>query len=144
MKLEGIIFDKEKNRIIIDMEGITTIEIPPQDLRDLLPVKTEAEKIDDLKMILHDIHRERLTKLNYYITRMAELAKSMDAGRKELKKCGKMVCVKKWQAVIKSYIDEKNALAEIRRAVGLLWKDEKKLMARIARLEVGIEEAHNE
>ena len=106
-------FDKKTNRIVVDIglkneagDKDVVIEIAPQDIRDILPVKDEAQKLDDLKMILHDIKRERLTKMETYMRKMAKLADDMGEARDELKECSDMICVKKWTAVVKSFIDE--------------------------------------
>lgn len=130
-------FDEKKNRIIIETDEGTEVEIPPQKIRDLLPVISEEEKIKELQMVLHHIEMEQLTKMEDYINRMAKIAKDMDEARKDLKKCNDMTCVKKWAAVIKSFVDKKNTLAEIRRSVGLLEKTKKEIRTRIAKLETG-------
>lgn len=133
-------FDKENNRIVIEIDGEEPILISPQAIRDLLPTISEEEKIKDLEMIIHDIDREKLTNMRDYIAKMKELDSEINKVREELTNCEKAICVKKWGEVIKSYIAQKNALAEIRRAIGLLEKDKKELRIRIAKLETGIKE----
>lgn len=130
---EDITFDKTKNRVIIKVKG-EEFEIQPQIVRELLPVLTEEEKVKDLFMMIHDLNREKLTRMNFFIAKMKELEKGVDDARVELKKCGKMTCIKKWQVIIKSYVDSKNTLAEIRRTITLLEKNKKPLLMRIAKL----------
>jgi len=130
---EDIRYDKKANRVIISIAGEEII-LTPQIIREILPVMDEKEKAKDLAMMIHDINREKLARMEFFVTKMKELEKGIQDAREELKKCGKIVCIKKWQAVVKSYVDEKNALAEIRRTIGLLEKDKKPLRTRIARL----------
>lgn len=132
---DDINFDKETNRITIALENGAEIEISPTDIRDVMPVIDEKEKVKELFMMLHDLEKEKITKSAFFIKKMKELGKGIQDARAELEKCHKIACVKKWTAVVKSYVDEKNALAEIRRSVGLLDKTVKKpLQIRIATL----------
>lgn len=128
-------FDKENNRLVLTTDGGEEVFISPQCIRDLIPTLTEEEKIKDLEMILHDIDREKLTKMESYMALMRKLQDGITEARESLKKADNALEIKKWEAVGKSYVDEKNALAEIRRAVGLLEKDRKAIRVRIARLE---------
>lgn len=134
---EDITYNKNKNRIIVvvDDGGFKgKIQIAPQVIRDFLPTMDENEKLKDLFMIIHDLEREKLARMRYFIGRMKELEKGIGTARTELEKCDDMTCVKKWQAVIKSYVDAKNALAEIRRTITLLEKNKQPLLMRIAKL----------
>jgi hypothetical protein len=128
-------FDKENNRLVLTTDNGEEVFISPQCIRDLLPTMNEEEKIKDLEMILHDIDREKLTKMESYMALMRKLQDGITEAREELKKADSAILIKKWEAVGKSYVDEKNALAEIRRAVGLLEKDRKVIRVRIAKLE---------
>lgn len=127
-------FDKANNRLVLTTDNNEEILISPQCIRDLLPTMSEKEKIEDLEMILHDIEREKLTKMENYIKSMRDIQSKIESAREKLISAPPKD-VKKWDVVIKSYIAEKNALAEIRRAVGLLEKDKKTIRIRIARLE---------
>jgi len=131
-------YDEKTNRVVIKIDE-TEVLITPDAIRTILPKKDEKEKVEDLKMVLHDIDMEQLTKMNYYIAKMKELDKGIIDATDELKKAETMVQIKKWQAVVKSYVDRKNALAEIRRAVGLLEKYKKAIKIRIAKLETETE-----
>lgn len=131
---ESIKFDKEINRLVVTLDDGTEIEISPKDVRDQLPILDKEEKVRDLFMMIHDIEREKFTRMKYFITKMKELEKGIEDARTALGKCNKAVCVKKMQVMIKSYVDSKNALAEIRRTVGLLEKEKKPLRMRIASL----------
>jgi len=128
-------FDKENNRLVLTTDNGEEVFISPQCIRDLLPTMNEEEKIKDLEMILHDIDKEKLTKMESYMALMRTLQKGITEARDELKAADTALEIKKWEAVGKSFVDEKNALAEIRRAVGLLEKDRKVIRVRIAQLE---------
>jgi len=130
-----ISFEKDLNRIKIITDNGEEIQITPQQIRDLLPVMNEEEKIKDLEMIFHDIDREALTKMEAYISVVKKIETDIQGARNELEKCTDMICIRKWQAVIQSYVDQKSILAEIRRAVALLEKDRRTLRMRIAELE---------
>ena len=130
---DDITFEKETNRIVITLMSGKEIEIPPIDMREVIPVISEEAKIKELFMMLHDLEKEKITKMTFYINKMVELENGIQDAREELKKCTKIQCIKMWTAIIKSFVDEKNALAEIRRTVGLLDKTVKKpLSVRIA------------
>lgn len=131
-------YDEKLNRIVIDLTDFE-IYVTPDAIRTILPTKNEKQKVEDLKMVLHDIDMEQLTKMNYYIVKMKELEKGMVDTVGKLEKAETMMEVKKWQAVIKSFVDRKNALAEIRRAVGLLEKYKRSIRIRIAKVEVEAE-----
>jgi hypothetical protein len=128
-------FDAQRNRLVITIDE-NEILITADAIRDLMPVKDEKQKVEDLKMVLHDIEMEQLTKMNFYIKTMKELDDGIVKATDKLREAEDMIQIKKWQAVIKSYVDRKNALAEIRRAVGLLEKYKKEIRVRIAKLEV--------
>lgn len=130
---EDIRYDGETNRIIITTDD-GEITLTPQIIREILPTMSEEEKVRDLSMMIHDINREKFTRMKFFIAKMVELRKGIDDAREELKNCMKMTCVKKWQAIIKSYVDEKNTLAEIRRTIGILEKQKPAIRARIAKL----------
>lgn len=132
-------FDEKKNRIIIEVGG-KKIEIPPQDIREILPYKDKAQRVQDLRMIIHDIEREELTQIETFIGRMVELDKAMDKIESDIKGCGNLKDVKKHEGRLKALIARKNACAEIRRAVALLEKKKNALRVRIARLETSGEE----
>ena len=133
---ENMHYDKETNRLVITTDDETKIEISPQIIRKFLPVKNEEEKVRDLAMMVHDINREKFARMKFYVIKMKELQVGIEKARKKLESdgCNKMACVKKWQAVIKSYVDEKNTLAEIRRTIGILEKQKPAIRARIAAL----------
>lgn len=131
---ESIKYDKETNRLVITLDDGTEIEVSPKDIRNQLPTLNAEEKVRDLSMMIHDIEREKFTQMKYFITKMKELEKGIEDARGDLAKCQKAVCVKKMQVMIKSFVDSKNALAEIRRTVGLLEKQKKPLRMRIASL----------
>lgn len=128
-------YDIKTNRIIITDSTGNKILVTPDAIRDILPTKNEKEKIDDLKMIFHYIEMEKLTKMNEYIVTIKKLDDGIVQAMKKLETAETLVHVKKWQAMVKSFVDRKNALAEIRRAVGLLEKDKKSIRIRIAKLE---------
>jgi len=128
-------FDKENNRLVLTTDKGEEVFISPQCIRDLLPTMNEEEKIKDLEMILHDIDKEKLTKMESYMALMRTLQTGITEAREKLKEADTALEIKKWEAVGKSFVDEKNALAEIRRAVGLLEKDRKVIRVRIAQLE---------
>jgi len=131
-------YDKKTNRVVIKIDE-TEVLITPDAIRTILPKKDEKEKVEDLKMVLHDIDMEQLTKMNYYIVKMKALDKGIADATKKLEDAKTMLDVKKWQAVTKTFVDRKNALAEIRRAVGLLEKYKKTIRIRIAKLETETE-----
>jgi len=131
-------YDEKTNRIIINV-GENEIQITPDAIRTLLPTKDEKQKLEDLKMVLHDIDKEQLTKMNYYIVAMKKLDEGITTATTKLEGATSMLEVKKWQAVTKTFVDRKNALAEIRRAVGLLEKYKKTIRIRIAKLETETE-----
>lgn len=131
---ENIKYDKETNRVIIKISDEMELEITPQTIRKILPTLNEKEKVKDLFMMIHDIEKEKLTRMSFFVKKMKELEKGIDDARGELKECEKAVCVKKYSVLIKSYVDSKNALAEIRRTITLLEKLKKPLRIRIAQL----------
>jgi len=132
-------FDEKKNRVIIKVGG-KEIELPPQDIREILPYKDKAQRVKDLRMIIHDIEREELTQIETFIARMVALDKAMDKIEVDIKGCGKLKDVKKHEGRLKALVARKNACAEIRRAVALLEKKKKGLRVRIAKLETSGEE----
>jgi len=134
-------FDEKKNRVIIKI-GDKEIEIPPQDIREILPYKDKAQRVKDLRMIIHDIELEELTQIETFIARMVKLDKAMDAIEGDIKGCvgGKLKDAKIHEGRLKALMARKNACAEIRRAVALLEKKKKGLRVRIARLETSGEE----
>jgi len=130
-----ITFDATANRIKIITDSGEEILIAPQQIRDLLPTLNEEEKIKDLEMILHDIDREALTKMEAYIAVVKKIEEDIVDARASLEKCSDMICIRKWQAMIQSFVDQKSILAEIRRAVALLEKDRRTIRIRLAHLE---------
>jgi len=132
-------FDEKKNRLIIQVGG-KEIELPPQDIREILPYKDKAQRVKDLRMIIHDIEREELTQIETFIARMVALDKAMDKIETDIKNCAKLKDVKKHEGRLKALVARKNACAEIRRAVALLEKKKKGLRVRIAKLETSGEE----
>lgn len=131
---EKIKFDKKINRVIIELSDGKKVEIEPQIIRDVLPILNEGEKIKDLYMMIHDIEMERLTRISLFNKEMLRLEKGIDDARQGLKDCTTAVCVKKYSVLIKSFVDSKNTLAEIRRTITLLEKMKKPLRIRIAQL----------
>lgn len=141
---EDIQYDEEINRLVISLPSGEEYVISPQVIREFLPTKTGEEKAKDLAMRIHDINKEKLTRMRYFITRMKELEKDLEEVRKGLKECTKPVCVKKYQVMIKSFVDSKNILAEIRRTIGLLEREKAPLRTRIAKLGFDPEELTGE
>ena len=131
---EDIKYDKETNRVVIKLSSGEEIEISPQTIRDILPILNKEEKVKDLLMMIHDIEKEELTRISFFIKKMKELDKGIHDAREGLTKCEKAVCVKKYSVLIKSFVDSKNALAEIRRIITLLEKMKIPIRIRIAKL----------
>ncbi len=133
---ENFEYNKETNRFIITLENETKIEVSATTLiENIIPIVGKEEKIKELCMILHDMDKEVLTKANFYNKKMVELEKGIADARKKLEKADSMLSVKKWTAIVKSYVDSKNALAEIRRTIGLIDKISRKpIRLRIAAL----------
>lgn len=138
---ENIKYNEKKNRVIITLTNGTkiTITIVPHQLRDILPTLDAMERIKDLEMIIHDIEREQLTLMSSYVTEMRRIARGLADARGELDSCSKIVQIKAVQVKIKSFVDEKNVLAEIRRTIGILEKQKKEYRTRKARMESGVE-----
>jgi len=136
LREENFEYNKETNRFIITLENKTKIEVSATTLiENIIPIVSEEEKIKELCMILHDMDKEVLTKANFYIKKMIELTKGIDSARDSLKDADSMLAVKKWTAIVKSYVDSKNALAEVRRTIGLIDKISRKpIRLRIAAL----------
>lgn len=132
---DSIKLDKSTNRIIISLPDGPKVEICPMDIREFLPVINEEDKVKELFMMLHELDKEPLTQMTFYTRKMTELEDGIESARKQLSNCETNQCVNKWKVIIKSYVDEKNTLAEIRRSVGLLDKIRRKpLEYRIAAL----------
>ena len=132
---ENFEYNKETNRIIITLSNDEKFSVSNSTLREVIPVIDEEEKIKELFMILHDMDKEVLTKANFYNKKMVELEKGIADARKKLEQADSMLEVKKWTAVVKSYVDSKNALAEVRRTIGLIDKISRKpIRLRVAAL----------
>jgi len=131
---EDIRYEKETNRVVIKLSDGKEIDISPQTIRDILPTLNKEEKVQDLLMMIHDIEKEELSRMSFFIQKMKDLDKGIDNARVGLSNCQKAVCVKKYSVLIKSYVDSKNALAEIRRAITLLEKMKIPIRIRIAKL----------
>uniref|UniRef100_A0A6M3XMJ9 Uncharacterized protein n=1 Tax=viral metagenome TaxID=1070528 RepID=A0A6M3XMJ9_9ZZZZ len=99
--------------------------------------KTRRERIQFLFDKIFELRKEKLMKMEEYINELKQLAQGEANAREEIKKADKMWEVKKWDAVAKSYVSEKNIIREIRFAVKLLMQEEGKLMAELAELEGG-------
>ena len=123
---ENFKYDKDSNRMIITLEDGTEIKVKTTTLREIIPVINEEDKIKELFMILHDIDKEVLTKSSFFIRKMVALEKGIEDARTSLEGAKTMIEVKKWTAIIKSFVDSKNALAEIRRTIGLIDKISRK------------------
>jgi len=123
---ENFKYDKDSNRMIITLEDGTEIKVKTTTLREIIPVINEEDKIKELFMILHDIDKEVLTKSSFFIRKMVALEKGIEDARTSLEGAQTMIEVKKWTAIIKSFVDSKNALAEIRRTIGLIDKISRK------------------
>lgn len=135
IKEPSIALDKKNNRIIISIDD-AKFTIPIYEVRKVLvPLASEEEQIRELQQALHEIEKENLVKMYLYIQKVKELADGIAGARVELSKCDKMLCVKKYDTIIKSYNYEKNNIVEIRRTVNILEKNKKELRAKIARLE---------
>ena len=136
-------YDKEKNRIVISIDG-KDIWISPLFLRNLLPVKNEEEKVKELAMLIHDINREKLTRMTTFMNKSREIEKAILDTLTDLQKCSKAICIKKYEAIIKLHKQRMVVLAEIRRAVGLLNKEKQELRMRIAHLGINPEDVTGE
>jgi len=132
-------YERSTNTIIVEENG-QKIEVSPQEIRNVLPHLSDEDRIKDLEMIIHDIEREQLSSMFEYVKKMKELQQGIEDSRVELGKCMKKICVDKWKVIIKSYVDEKNTLAEIRRTIGILQRKKKEIEWRKARVSSGLPE----
>lgn len=132
---DEIQFDEKTNRIVVSVEG-KDVRLSPIFLRDLLPTKTDEEKARELAMIVHEIEKEKLLNLKFFVEKVKaiddEIAKAVEklAAEDEFK----ALYIKKWQAVIDGHGKRKIVLAEIRRAINLLEKWKEPLRTKIAAL----------
>lgn len=129
-------YDKLKNRVIV-ADGQIEIELYPPEIRNVLPMLTEKEKVEDLEMMMHEIDREKLTKALEYNLKMLNLVDDLEKTRRELENCKTATCIKQWQAIGKIILDKKNCLAEIRRTIGWLGREREKVEFRRAKLIAG-------
>jgi len=136
-------YDEKKNRIIISFDD-NEIEIPPYYIRDFLPTMKEEEKAKDLAMMIHDINREKLTRMTAFMSKSREIEKAILDTLSALSKCEKIVCIKRNDAIIRLHKQRMIVLAEIRRAVGLLNKEKQELRMRIANLGINPEDITGE
>ena len=137
---DKIRLDKSLNRIIITLDSGDEISIMPATLREYLPCLTEDEKVKELFMMIHEIEKEKLINEQYYVEEIKRLNKGLSDARSQLTSGAKMVEVKRLQVIIKSYVDEKNNLIELRRIVNLLEKQKAPLRTRLAELGHKLEE----
>jgi len=137
---DKIRLDKAINRIIITLDSGDEISIMPATLREYLPCLTEDEKVKELFMMIHEIEKEKLIHEQYYVEEIKRLNKGLSDARSQLTSGAKMVEVKRLQVIIKSYVDEKNNLIELRRIVNLLEKQKAPLRTRLAELGHKLEE----
>lgn len=129
-----ISFDKMKNCLVVILDNGDKVEIDPFKITENMPKLNTKERIHDLQMMIHYIDRQQLSKLNHIFSRVPEFDRGIQDARGELKKCKKMPCVKKWQAISKTYVDEKNTLRELRLSINLLGKRKAELRTQIAKL----------
>ena len=128
-------FDKKKNRLIAIMNNGDKAEIDPLEIMKAMPIKDAKERIKDLEMMIHYIDKEQITKLAYILSNVVILNKGIEDARTELKNCDGMTCVKQWQAISKTYVDQKNNLKEIRLSIKQFDKKKMELRAIIANIE---------
>lgn len=127
-------FDSMKNRLIIILANGDKIEVEPLEVMKVMPKMTDEEKVEDLKMMMHYIDRQDLSQLSEILDKVRQYIDGIASAREELKKCTKLVCVKKWQSVSKTYLDQKNSMKELRLTVKLFDEKKKELRTKIAQL----------
>ena len=135
VEVVGLSFDRKKNRLIIIMDNGDKAEIDPFKIMEAMPIKNAKERIKDLLMMIHYIDKEQIMVYAYNIpaTVMA-LNKGIADARTELKNCKDMTCVKQWQAISKTFVDQKNNLKEVRLSIKELNRKKMELRAKIASL----------
>ena len=85
-------------------------------------------QIRELEEAVHQIHMNKLTRIDEYIKRLMELAKGEADVRKELSKAGTdSEEVKRLVGLAKTYVNEKNILREIRYTIKLTDIEEQRL-----------------
>ena len=134
VEVVDITFDKMKNCLVVILDNGDKVEIDPIRITENMPKLNARERIKDLQMMIHYIDRQQLSKLNHIFSKVPIFDKGIQDAREELKKCKKTPCVKKWQAISKTYVDEKNNLRELRLSINLLGKRKAELRTQIAKL----------
>lgn len=135
VEIVDLSFDVKKNRLIAIMNNGDKAEIDPLEIMKAMPIKDAKERVKDLEMMIHYIDKEQITKLAYILSNVVILNKGIQNARKELKDCDGMTCVKQWQAISKTFVDEKNNLKEIRLAIKEFNKKKMEIRAIIANIE---------
>lgn len=133
-KVASMSFDTMKSCLVVILDNGDKVEIDPEKITEHMPKLKLEEKIEDLRMMIHYIDRRQLASLNHIFSQVPIFDKGIKDAREKLKMCKKTVCVKKWQAISKTYVDEKNNLREVRLTIGLLSRKKAELRAEIARL----------
>lgn len=134
VEVVDISFDKKKNCLVVILDNGDKIEIDPIKITENMPKLNIKERVKDLQMMIHYIDRQQLSKISHIFSKVPEFDKGIQDAREKLKDCKKMPCVKKWQAVSKTYVDEKNNLRELRLSINLLGKRKAELRTQIAKL----------
>jgi hypothetical protein len=99
-------------------------------------IKTTEEQFAELDAKLHAISMFKLGKVAEFIMEIERLSKGVEDARTELIKCDSKE-VKRWQAVISSWIGQKQVFREIRFAIKMKEAEEQKLRDLRAKKEMG-------
>ena len=134
VEVVDISFDKMKNCLVVILDNGDKVEIDPIKITENMPKLNAKERVEDLQMMIHYIDKQQLSKISHIFSKVPEFDKGIQDVREELKKCKKMPCVKRWQAISKTYVDEKNNLRELRLSINLLGKKKAGLRTEIARI----------
>lgn len=134
LEVANVKFDDIKNRLVIITTAGDKIEIDPISIMKNMPNKNLKERVKKLHMMIHYIDMQQLSQISQVLTKAVKLAEGVQDCRKKMKDCKKVVCIRMWEAISKTYLDEKNILKELRLSVKLLNEKKKEYRTKIAML----------
>lgn len=132
-------FNQSENNFVFELSNGEEFILPVSYLHKMHEVKgeptTEKQRLQFLLDKLFEIKQMKYMRMQEYIRKLEELAKGEAGARGNIEKAGKAWEVKKWEAVAKAFVNEKNILREVRYAVKLLEQEEGKIRFLISKLE---------
>lgn len=132
-------FNRPKNEYTFKLSNGEEFHLSALYIHPMLEMRgepsTEKQRLQYLLDRLFAIKQMKYMKMEEYIRKLEELAGGEAKARKEIEDADKLWKVKKWEAVAKAFVAEKNILREVRYAVKLLEQEEGKIRFLISKLE---------